>query len=332
MLRRMARPLRVEFAGAAYHVTARGNERRIIFRDDKDRQRFLETLGEACERFGLVVHAYCLMPNHYHLLAQTPRANLSRAIGWLQTTYCIRYNRRHHRCGHLVQGRFKAHLIEADAYARQLVRYVHLNPVRPRDRRKPIPSDRRAYLEKYLWSSHRAYAGTAGKDQPPWLCTDWLSYWGDSRRAAMKAYTSDVDGCFGEPIANPLADLRGGLVLGGDALWEKVRKLLSGQRGHEALHWKKRDDAEITAKKAAALIAGEPDQRVRTWARLRLGGERLSDLARELGYADGSGVHQVARRLEAAAARDRSLHNQLNRLRKAMVYDVDSAEKPPSCD
>jgi len=125
-------------------------------------------------------------------------------------------------------------------------------------------------------------------------------------------------------VANPLADLRGGLVLGGDALWEKVRKLLSGQRGHEALHWKKRDDAEITAKKAAALIAGEPDQRVRTWARLRLGGERLSDLARELGYADGSGVHQVARRLEAAAARDRSLHNQLNRLRKAMVYDVRS--------
>ena len=126
----MARPIRVEFEGAAYHVTSRGNEQKEIFHDDIDRRRFLETLGQCCQRFGLVVQAYCLMPNHYHLLVQTPRANLSRAIGWLQTTYCMRFNRRHRRCGHLVQGRFKAHLIDADAYARQLVRYVHLNPVR----------------------------------------------------------------------------------------------------------------------------------------------------------------------------------------------------------
>jgi putative transposase len=320
----MARPLRVEFSDAAYHVTARGNERKIIFRDDADRVRFIETLGEACERFGLVIHAYCLMPNHYHLLAQTPRANLSRAIGWLQTTYCIRYNRRHHRCGHLVQGRFKAHLIEADAYARQLVRYVHLNPVRPRDRRKPIPADWRDYLEKYRWSSHRAYVGAAGKDQPQWLCTEWLSYWGDSRRSAQRAYAVDVDGCFGEPIASPLKDLRGGLVLGGETLWEKAKKLLSGQRTAESLSWTRRDDAQAAARKVAALIADEADARVRTWARLRLAGERLADLARELGYVDGSGVHQVARRLEAAAAKDAVLNRRLEGLRKAMVYDVRS--------
>jgi putative transposase len=318
-LRRMARPLRVEFANAAYHVTARGNERRIIYRDDKDRQRFLETLGEACERFGLVVHAYCLMPNHYHLLAQTPRANLSRAIGWLQTTYCIRYNRRHHRCGHLVQGRFKAHLIEADAYAKQLIRYVHLNPVRPHDRRKPIPSDRRPYFEKYLWNSHRAYAGTAGKDQPQWLCTDWLSYWGEQRGRASKAYAADVADCFGEPIANPLADLRGGLVLGGQSLWKKVRKLLDGQSNTDALHWKRRDDQEKVQQKIAKLVEDEAESRVRLWARVRLGGERLSDLARELGYADGSGVHQVARRLEAEANDDVALRRKLEGMRKAAM-------------
>jgi hypothetical protein len=122
------------------------------------------------------------MPNHYHLLAQTPRANLSRAIGWLQTTYCIRYNRLHHRGGYLVQGRFKAHLIEADSYAKQLVRYVHLNPVRPRDRRKPVPGDRGPFFEKYLWSSHRAYAGTAGKDQPQWLCAESAELLGRAAR------------------------------------------------------------------------------------------------------------------------------------------------------
>ena len=93
----MARTNQVEYANAVYHVTARGNERKAIYRDDADRQRFLETIEETVERFGLAIHAFCLMPNHYHLLLQTPRANLSAAAGWLQTTYSIRFNRRHRR-------------------------------------------------------------------------------------------------------------------------------------------------------------------------------------------------------------------------------------------
>ena len=94
----MARKPRVQFEGAYYHVTARGNQRQAIFRDDRDRMRFLETLGEACDRHGMVVHGYCLMPNHYHLLTQTPRGNLSQAVGWLAVTYTVRFNRRH-GCG-----------------------------------------------------------------------------------------------------------------------------------------------------------------------------------------------------------------------------------------
>ena len=127
----MARPIRVEFEGAVYHITARGNERRRIFRDDADHEMFLATVGQCVEQHGLRLHGYCLMPNHYHLLLETPRGNLSRAIGWLQTAYTIRFNVRHQRSGHLFQGRFKAHLVEADAYAMTLLRYVHLNPVRP---------------------------------------------------------------------------------------------------------------------------------------------------------------------------------------------------------
>src|ERR1700730_937672 len=251
----MSRPLRIEFDGAAYHVTSRGNEQKIIFRDDIDRRRFLETLGQACERFGLVVHAYCLMPNHYHLLVQTPRATRSRAIGWLQTTYCIRYNRRHHRCGHLVQGRFKAHLIDADAYAKQLVRYIHLNPVRPRDRRKPVPVERRQCFETYVWSSHRAYAGTSGKREvPEWLRTEWLSYWGDHRAKAIRGYVADIGACFGEPMKSPLDDLRGGLVLGDESLWKKVRKLLSGRRGTDELRWLKRQNEAEVERRVAKLI------------------------------------------------------------------------------
>ncbi|MSR64594.1 MAG: hypothetical protein EXS18_02305, partial [Verrucomicrobiae bacterium] len=124
--------IRVEFEGAVYHVMARGNERQTIFRSAQDRALFLETLGESVAQFGLLVHVDCLMPNHYHLVVATPRGNLSRAIGWLQVTYTVRFNRRHRRSGHLFQGRFKAQLVDGEEYGRELVRYVHLNPVRPR--------------------------------------------------------------------------------------------------------------------------------------------------------------------------------------------------------
>src|SRR5262245_18445849 len=148
----MARPLRVEFAGADYHVIARGNDRRALFRDDRDRRRFLDTLAEAVAQFGLRLQAYCLMYNHYHLLLGTPQANLSRAVGWLQATYTARFNARHRRRGHLFQGRFKAQLVESDEYGRWLVEYIHLNPVRPRQKNRPVPPDQMAQLDAYAWS------------------------------------------------------------------------------------------------------------------------------------------------------------------------------------
>ena len=159
----MARPIRVEYANAVYHVTARGNERKAIYRDDADRQRFLETIEETVERFGLAIHAFCLMPNHYHLLLQTPRANLSAAAGWLQTTYSIRFNRRHRRSGHLFQGRYKAHVVEEDAYARELIKYIHLNPVRPKDKRKPVPPELKRELASYRWRESNGGSITVNK-------------------------------------------------------------------------------------------------------------------------------------------------------------------------
>jgi putative transposase len=126
----MARALRIERAGGRYHVTARGNERKDIFRDDADHFHFLELLGELAERFGLRVHAYVLMDNHYHLLAETPEANLSRAMQWLNASYCIWFNQRHRRQGHLLQGRYGAFVVEDDAGWREVARYIHLNPVR----------------------------------------------------------------------------------------------------------------------------------------------------------------------------------------------------------
>src|SRR2546425_662374 len=238
----MARPIRVEFAGAVYHIMARGNERRDVFRNDQDRRRVLGTLAEAVERFGLRVHAYCLMPNHYHVLLGTPRSNLSQAMGWLQTTYTARFNRRHRRSGHLFQGRFKAQLVEADEYAQWLVEYIHLNPVRPRRKGEKIAAQRAAEFDQYAWSSHRDYAGLR-KKAAEWLCLDWLRYWGGDVAAARREYRRRMAQAFERGvIEGPWEKLRGGLVLGGEKLWQRVCVLVGRKSGTEEAVWSKRKD------------------------------------------------------------------------------------------
>ena len=305
----MARPVRIEFKDAVYHVMARGNERRPIFLDDRDRTRFLETLAEAVEQFGVVVHAYCLMPNHYHLVVQTPRGNLSRALGWLQTTYTIRFNRRYRRSGHLFQGRFKAQLVDAEEYGRWLVQYVHLNPVRPLKRDELIPKERRRELDRYAWSSHRAYAGLGGKAE--WLSLEWLRFWDRRKGEAQRRYGAEMAGLFEKPVANPWEHMRGGLVLGAEELWKRVKGMVEGKAGQEEVRWQARQGAKEWRERVRRLVAGEKDDRVVIWARVRLGGERGVDVAREYGYRDGAGVSLLVTRLEAAAKRDRELGERL---------------------
>jgi putative transposase len=146
----MARPLRIEFADAIHHVTSRGNERRSIFRDDTDRRMFLQLLGQAVKRFGWSVTAWVLMTNHFHLVLQTPEPNLSRGMHWLNGRYSSWFNRRHKRCGHLLQGRFKSILVQGENYLREVIRYTVLNPVR---------AGMVALPEQYRWSSFRSSAG-----------------------------------------------------------------------------------------------------------------------------------------------------------------------------
>ena len=183
----MARPLRLEHPGGWYHLTARGNERRAIFRDDRDRAHFLELLEKMPGRFDLRVHCFVLMDNHYHLIVQLRQANLSRALQWLNLSYSAWFNRRHDRVGLLFQGRFQSVLFSAPASALELSRYVHLNPVRvgalglgKRERSAqragtasaPDPrqvEERLERLRRYRWSSYRAYIGSA--PTPEWLET-----------------------------------------------------------------------------------------------------------------------------------------------------------------
>jgi REP element-mobilizing transposase RayT len=154
----MARPLRIEFEDAYYHVTSRGDRREPIFLDDADRQAFLGLIDQTCERFDAAVLAYCLMGNHYHLVLATRQANLSMLMRHLNGVYTQRFNRRHAKVGHVFQGRFKAILVDADAYLMTLCRYVDLNPVRAR--MVEAPGD-------WPWSSYRAHTNAA--EPPPWL-------------------------------------------------------------------------------------------------------------------------------------------------------------------
>lgn len=159
----MSRPLRIEFPGAAYHVTARGDRREPIYHDDRDRRAFVELLGQAMERFDAAILAYCLMGNHYHLVLQTREANLSRLMRHLNGVYTQRFNRRHDLAGHLLQGRYKAILVDRDAYLLSLCRYVERNPVAAGLVGDPVA---------WPWSSCRAHLGL--EPAPGWLDVEAL--------------------------------------------------------------------------------------------------------------------------------------------------------------
>jgi REP element-mobilizing transposase RayT len=169
----MARQLRVQYPGAIYHVMNRGNRREPIFLDERDRELFLETLGEACAKTDCQVHAWCLLRNHFHLVIETPKANLVAGMKWFLGTYTSRFNRRHKLFGHLFSGRYKALMVDGrNGYLKTVCDYVHLNPVRAK-LLKP-----QARLSDYRWSSYGEYLKAGGK-RPAWLRVDrLLGEWG----------------------------------------------------------------------------------------------------------------------------------------------------------
>lgn len=188
----MARPLRLEFDGALYHVTFRGVERRQLFRGDADRERILTKLAEGVERFDLDVYLYCLMSNHVHLLLGTPRGNLSRFMGWWLTAYTVYFNRRHSRSGHLTQGRYGAKLVEGDEYLLALSRYIHLNPIHTKAwEQKPL-CERLGELRSYRWSSYAGY-GAARKAEPFVRYEPLLRLVGHGRKNPRPAYRRFVE-------------------------------------------------------------------------------------------------------------------------------------------
>lgn len=208
----MARPLRLEFAGALYHVTSRGNARQRIFLVDADREIFLDLLGKEVEQQRWCCYAYCLMENHYHLLIETPEPTLVAGMRRLNGVYTQSFNRRHGRVGHLFQGRYKAIVVDRDAYLRELCRYIVLNPVRAKMR------DPRGWL----WSSYRQTSGEA----PPaaWLAVETVR----SLFPGRGAYQRFVEEGIGKN--SPWVELRGQIYLGGEDFLERMQRRLAGRR------------------------------------------------------------------------------------------------------
>ena len=217
----MARPLRIQYPGAVYHVTSRGNAGQPIFKDDRDREEFLVTLRRVTDRYRWRCHGYCLMRNHYHLVIETPEGNLVLGMRQLNGVYTQTFNRRHSRMGHLLQGRYQAILVQKESHLLEVCRYVVLNPVR-------AGLVKRA--DQWQWSS---YGGTAGiKAAPhPCLTTEWvLGQFGQTRSRAAERYRAFVqDGVEAEPI---WTRVKGQSVLGGEPF---LRRLLPYVRGREAV-------------------------------------------------------------------------------------------------
>ena len=161
----MARHLRLEYEGAIYHVTSRGNERSDVFAEERDKERFLEKLNESVEQYHVRLYAYAIMSNHYHLLVETPRANLAKFMQQLNTSYTMFYNIRHDRIGHLFSGRYKAKVVSGDEYLLTLTRYIHLNPIKVKRVLKQSLAEKTGYLRKYRWSSYLGYAGTGKREK-----------------------------------------------------------------------------------------------------------------------------------------------------------------------
>jgi putative transposase len=225
----MARPLRLEFPGAVYHIMSRGDRRRDIFADEVDRQKFLDTLGKEVAQQRWRLYAYCLMGNHYHLLVETPEANLVAGMRRLNGVYTQGFNRRHDLVGHVLQGRYKSVIVDRNAYLLELARYIVLNPVR---------AGLVDHVHDWPWSSYRATAGYALA--PYWLSVDAIiGQFGDQAMAAQRVYRDFVRD--GVCAPSPWTEIRGQAYLGGEQFLHDIECLSPTGPIKQAVERAKRD-------------------------------------------------------------------------------------------
>lgn len=338
----MARPLRVDIEDGWYHVTARGDHRQVIFRDDRDHGHFVELLEEMSGRYRVGVMAYVCMGNHYHVMVCTPEANLSRAIQWLNISYSVWFNKRHGQVGHVFQGRFKSVVVEGEGWGLELSVYVHLNPVRTRslgqgkrDRaasragvsRAPTAEEvkrRLGVLRRYRWSSYGAVAGYCGKAE--WLDTESLL----ERAGGTARYRKMVEDRIRQGVEEtPWEQVKLGIALGSAEFTRKIHsRLKAGRETPEKRRLRKQVCFEDVVG-VVERLGGEPwaafselhgDKRrdLVLWVARRCTGLTLRELGWKAGGMDYAAVTMAVRRFPLCCKRDKALA----RLSEQVIKDV----------
>ncbi|MFQ6082960.1 MAG: transposase [Candidatus Aminicenantia bacterium] len=307
----MARPLRIEFPNAFYHITSRGNEKRVIFKDNRDREKMVTYLKESKEKFSIIIYCYVLMDNHFHLLIETAKPNLSKVMHWILTGYTVYFNKRHRRTGHLFQGRYKSLLVDKVNYLLELSRYIHLNPVRAKITEKP---------ENYLWSSYREYIGLRKSSiaNSKWLLKEFSS----KAKEASKRYKEFVEEGIKTELSDPKKQSFAQAILGKEEFVKKVKKIMKVKENREEISYLK----DIIREKKVEEIIKEIARYFRT-SEEKLKKGRRGDIRRDIAiyllrrYADitlkeiagvfkighFSTITHIARKIEERIRKDKKI-------------------------
>lgn len=320
----MARPLRMQYEGALYHVTARGNERKKIYLNQADYKQFLAYIKAAEEKYGIELHCYVLMGNHYHMLIETPSANLSKAMHHINSSYTAYINRKRNRVGHLFQGRYKAIVIDKENYLLELSRYIHLNPVRARMVEKP---------QEYPYSSYKAYVS---KDRNEIVTQELiLEMISRHREDAKKKYKTYVESAIGKEIENPLKNVYGGMILGSTGFIKDILKKLkkevlrkgeiSHRRALRAIY-----EADEILNVISDYFKTSPDEiretrmpevkKIAIYLMKRHTGATNREIGEKMGGLSNAAVAKIYQRLRKEIEADRKLRKTVTKVERKMSY------------
>jgi len=315
----MSRPLRIEYPGAFYHVTSRGNERKTVFQSNRDREKYLSYLESAHKRYGAVIHAYCLMGNHYHLLLETPRGNLSKILQYVNGAYTTYFNIKRSRSGHLFQGRFKGILVDKDEYCKELSRYIHLNPVRAGMVKSP---------SEYPWSSYRYFIGKGKK--PEWLTMELvLDEFGGEGRRGFRRYREYVEGGVSKEVENPLKKVIASTFLGGEEFIESIKlkyleeKEIDGRDLPALKEILKGPSLEAIEKAVTRIVGGgyPLSKKICIYLSYQYSGLNLREIGEYFGM-QRSAISQLSRRFGETIKGDLELRKLLSNVEKEGLLNV----------
>ena len=328
----MARPLRIQFENAYYHVTCRGNSGQEIFLNDADRSAFLDLLERSSDIYQAEILAYVLMSNHFHLLVKTPLGNLQEFMRHFNISYTSYYNWRHARTGHLYQGRYKSFLVDADEYLQEVSRYIHLNPVRVRVRSGMPLGEKEGYLRRYRWSSYGGYLSRGGR-RGFLRVEEILGHFGGDTPTGRRKYEVFVRGGMTGELPNPLERGRGHGIIGDSEFIEKIREnYVESHVGAREVPAVKKILAQVEPERiirgVCEVFKAKRDDLLRKGYKgaergvlmdmlYRHGGMNQREIGEWMGV-DYSAVSVMRKRLSALQKKDRILSARIERLKKRM--------------